>query len=249
MVLTRSGLDLSKRSYHQVIPDQREEEKLSHSSMSNQKINTTGLYNANVSCQSTKSDLSSTTISPSSLISTDAKETKITTLPELDSHTSNTMTITPQALSTNHLMNNNEDRELARIPYYNGKTNIYAWLTAIKSVFIDLKYDESSWANKAKYYVLDHAAQFVYVNDDQMTNWKSFQKLMIDQYSSITTTQDLTDPLVNTLVSSCMTFDKNVMKNHRILVIKEIENMTNPMEVFPYPTFIYIVHRSFNYFS
>ncbi|CAF3685878.1 unnamed protein product [Rotaria sp. Silwood1] len=232
MVLTRSGLDLSKRSYYQVIPDQKEEEKLAHSSMSNSKINMTDLYNANVSCQSTKSDLSTATIGSSSLISTDAKETKIITLPELDTHTSNTVTVPPQTLSTYHLMNNNEDKELARIPYYNGKTNIYAWLMAIKSVFIDLKYDESSWANKAKYYLLDHAAQFVYVNDDQMTNWKSFQKLMIDQYSSITTTQDLTDPLVNTLVSSCMTpqqytssSDSLAMKAHHALVLEDLKTL------------------------
>ncbi|CAF3637281.1 unnamed protein product [Rotaria sp. Silwood1] len=233
MVVTRSGLDLSKRSYYQVMPDQKEEEKLAHSSMSNSKINITDLYNVNVSCQSTKSDLSTATIGSSSLISTDGKETNIIALPELDRHTSNTMTVPPQTLSTYHLMNNNEDKELARIPYYNGKTNTYAWLTAIKSVFIDLKYDESTWANKAKYYLLDHAAQFIYVNDDQMSNWKYFQRLMIDQYSTVTTTQESMNSPVNTIVDSCMkpqsytiySSDMLAMKAHHALMLEDLKTL------------------------
>ena len=83
----------------------------------------------------------------------DTSETKTTALPQSDKQT------------LNHITDSNEDKELARIPFYNGETNIYAWLIAIKSVFIDLKYDESTWMNKAKYYLLDHAAQFAYIHE------------------------------------------------------------------------------------
>ncbi|CAF3637298.1 unnamed protein product [Rotaria sp. Silwood1] len=55
---------------------------------------------------------------------------------------------------------------------------------------------------------------------------------MIDQYSSITTTQDLTDPLVNTLVSSCMTpqqytssSDSLAMKAHHALVLEDFKTL------------------------
>ncbi|CAF1391123.1 unnamed protein product [Rotaria sordida] len=57
---------------------------------------------------------------------------------------------------------------------------------------------------------------------------------MIDQYSLITTTQDLTDPLVNTLVSSCMTpqqytssSDSLAMKVHHALVLEDLKTLPN----------------------
>ncbi|CAF1022616.1 unnamed protein product [Rotaria magnacalcarata] len=89
------------------------------------------------------------------------------------------MTVLPEIInqaSLNSTSNVNEDKELARISYYNRTTNIHSWLTAIKSIFIDLKYGETMWANKAKYYLLDLAAQFVYINDDRMITWKSFRR-------------------------------------------------------------------------
>ncbi|CAF3800904.1 unnamed protein product, partial [Rotaria sordida] len=233
MVQTRASLDLSKLSIHQVISNQTEEDKVTPSSMSTQNNNMDNSYNTNISCQSIETDSSMMKINLPLFTSTDATETKMIASAEPDNQMLISIPTSSQAQLTNHSIHNNEDKELARIPYYNGKTNIYAWLTAIKSVFIDLKYDESSWANKAKYYLLDHAAQFVYVNDEQMTNWKSFQKLMIDQYSSITTKQVLTDPLVNTLVSSCMTpqqytsssSDSLAMKAHHVLVLEDLKTL------------------------
>ncbi|CAF2803609.1 unnamed protein product [Rotaria sp. Silwood2] len=143
MVRTRTRLNLSKLSIHQVISDQREEEQVTQSSMSNHNNKMDDLYNTNASCQSIKADSSITDISCLSFISINATEIKMAVLPELDNQTLKTiMTLLP-IQSTNHSINNKEDKVLVRIPYYNRKTNIYVWLTAIKSVFMNLEYYES----------------------------------------------------------------------------------------------------------
>ncbi|CAF3099005.1 unnamed protein product [Rotaria sp. Silwood2] len=233
MVQTRNNLDLSKLSIHQVISNQTAEEKVTSSSMSNQNNNMDNLYNTSTSCQSIKADFSTLKTSSSSFTPTDAIEMKMIALSELDNQMLKTIPTSSQTQPINHSINSNEDKELARIPYYNGNTNIYAWLTAIKSAFIDLNYDESTWANKAKYYLLDHAAQFVYVNDDQMTNWKDFQKLMIDRYSPIITTQGPMDSPVNALIGSCTksqpyttcSSDTLAVKAHYALVLEDLKTL------------------------
>ncbi|CAF1285024.1 unnamed protein product [Rotaria magnacalcarata] len=221
MVHTRTGLYLSKRSNSQSTSDQKEEEHEIQSSMSNINTNKADLYITNTTCSPPKPESSTTKITSSSFISTDTTEATMTVLPE----------IINQA-SVNNTSNINEDKELARISYYNGTTNIYSWLTAIKSVFIDLKYDETMWANKAKYYLLDLAAQFVYINDDRMITWKSFQHLMINQYQS-TTTSDHNDSLLGTSTNfniipqrdTAYISDTLAVKAHHALVLEDLKTL------------------------
>ena len=170
MVLTRTSLDLSKISIQQVISNQEEQERMTQSNTSNPNSNLTDPDNTNSSIIKIGSPLST---------DADGMETKTAVFSKLNNQTLTPAISESRIQSSNHLIDNNEDKELARIPYFNGKANIYAWLMAVKSVFIDLKYDENTWANKAKYYLLDHAAQYVYLNDDQMTNWNNFRKLIL----------------------------------------------------------------------
>jgi hypothetical protein len=164
MRTTRTGLDLSKVNIFQQVSilkkEEEEKKRTIRSSISNNKINMVNSYNTDSLSQSIKPESSSTKIDSASLIQTDVED-ETTESSQLNKQTL-PITNTSQSQSLNHLTDENE-KELARIPYYNGKTNIYAWLIAVKSVFIDLKFDESNWANKAKYYLLDHAAEFIYI--------------------------------------------------------------------------------------
>lgn len=208
MVLTRNtGLDLSKISIQQMISDQEKQERMTQSNASNSNSNLTDPHNTNSSIIKISTPL---------LIDDDGTETKTAVFSKLNNQTLTPATNESQIRSSNHLVDSNEDKELGRIPYFNGKANVYAWLMAVKSVFIDLKYDENTWANKAKYYLLDHAAQYVYLNDDQMTNWNNFRKSMIDQYSSNTIASDLTYSNINT------TTDTNVASQQKITYSSDI---------------------------
>ncbi|CAF0918157.1 unnamed protein product [Rotaria sordida] len=198
---------------------EQKQERIPQTTILNRNNIMANSFNTNSPPQSTiKNDSASS-------IQTDITETKIAASQQVNDQS--------QSQSPSHPTNINEDRELARIPYYNGKTNIYSWLIAIKSVFIDLEYDETTWANKAKYYLSDDAAQFVYLNDNEMTNWNTFQKLMIDQYSSKPTTFDSTYPLVNTPVDPHMmlqqhtTYSLDVLaqKAHHALVLEDLKTL------------------------
>jgi hypothetical protein len=230
MVSTRNNLDLSKLSIHQVILDQGEE-RMAQSNTSNGNNNLDDPYNTNSSGQSIKSDSSIINNNYSPPIHADTKETKVALPLILENQTTITDTAS-QLQSSNLLPDNNEDKELSRIPYYNGKSNIYAWLMAIKSVFIDLKYDEDTWANKAKYYLLDDAAQFAYINDEEMSTWNMFRKSMINQYSSDTKTQDplhrctdlsgaVSTPHQHLVYSS----DVLAQKAHHALVLEDLKTL------------------------
>lgn len=212
MVRTRSGLDLSERNSYHSKPDQNEKED-TKSSMSNIGNNTT--------CSLLKPESPTTKITSSSFILTDTNEATLTLLPETVNQT-----------LINNVLNINEDKELSRIPYYNGTTNIYSWLTAIKSVFVDLKYDEAMWTNKAKYYLLDSAAQFVYINDEKMNTWTTFQQLMINQYSSITESHR-TGSLLNSSTNFNAKLQRDAMyspdslavKAHHALVLEDLKTL------------------------
>jgi len=232
MVLTRTNLDLSKISIYQVISD-REEEPIAQSSTSNQNINMTDPHSTNLSSQSIKSNSSIIKIDSSPSTHGEITDTKTGTLSQLENQTITTSNTVPQFQSTNHFKGNHEDKELNRIPYYNGKTNIFAWLIAVKSIFVDLKYDEDTWTNKAKYYLLDHAAEFAYLNDDEMTNWSTFKKFMIDQYSTNTTTADPTYSLGDSLSGLTMasqqhsTYSSDALakKAHHALVLEDLKTL------------------------
>ena len=232
MVRTRNTLDLSKSNIH-LVSNQPDEEQLNQLSISYQNHNMADLNDTSASCQVIKSDPSTIKIdsSPSSFPNT--LGTKMTVQPELENQILTTTTTVSQVQPKVPSTNNNEHKDLARIPYYNGKTNIYAWLTAIKSVFVDLNYNASTWANKAKYYLLDDAAHFVYVNDDQMTDWETFQKLMIDQYSPVATTSDPTYSPANIFAASdtipqqytTHSSDALAVKAHHALVLEDLKSL------------------------
>ena len=143
MVRTRNTLDLSKSNIH-LVSNQPDEEQLNQLSISYQNHNMADLNDTSASCQVIKSDPSTIKIdsSPSSFPNT--LGTKMTVQPELENQILTTTTTVSQVQPKVPSTNNNEHKDLARIPYYNGKTNIYAWLTAIKSVFVDLNYNAST---------------------------------------------------------------------------------------------------------
>lgn len=252
MVLTRTNLDLSKLSIYQVISTQ-EGQRLDKPSTSSQNNNMAGSNNTNIP-YSTSAEMIETkapillqqptgiSVPTSTVIGVAASHHSPSFSDEIqqqfENQTVKTATTLPQVKTSNHATVNNDCKELARIPHYNGKTNIYAWLTAVKSVFIDLKYDETTWANKAKYYLSDHAVQFVYLHDDPMTNWNTFQKLMIDQYSPTTTSSDPTYTRVNTLVTSNMgsqqhsifSSDTLAVKAHHALVMEDLKTLPKFMD-------------------
>ncbi|CAF1366701.1 unnamed protein product [Didymodactylos carnosus] len=218
MVVTRTGLDLSKLSIYQVISNEGQEQQLVKPDALNPDVGSTPLTFT----------ITTTTTTPVSshqpiMTSTSTFSAEIKSL--LDDETLKTSVIPFHAQPQTHSTNNNDAKELARIPYYNGTTNIYAWLTAIKSVFIDLQYDETTWANKAKYYLLDHAAQFVYHNDEQMNDWNTFRKLLIDRYSATTCSSDPTCPTITLQQQKTSPSDVLAVKALYALVLEDLKTL------------------------